>query len=185
MAIADERQLRPEIAVSPALASINSLENRGAPTPLDDPESLVYLGSWLGIFGANQAERAAYIAGLPKNTYLPVMDWNRGTTADIAGRKRDHLATLAAFRNKIILFMRENSPLRPLVENMYRALFLYPGCYGTTLLTNDDVAEIEDDNIQAALHAIPVINGTRNLLILRHAVLFAIIANILGGLPQH
>ncbi|KAJ2037947.1 hypothetical protein IW146_009330 [Coemansia sp. RSA 922] len=185
MAIADERQLRPEIAVSPALASINSLENRGAPTPLDDPESLVNLGSWLGIFGINKAERAAYIAGLPKNPHLPIMDWNRGTTADIAGRKRDHLATLEAFDTKILLYMRENSPLRPLVENMYIALFLHPGCYGVTLLTDNSIARIEDGNIRAALLAIPVINGTRNPLILRHAVLVALIANILGSLPQH
>ncbi|KAJ2428572.1 hypothetical protein GGF41_001336 [Coemansia sp. RSA 2531] len=177
---------RLDMIATLALQSMRSLENPGAVrTLLDDLESLLYLVCWLGTFGVNQADREAYIAGLPKDTYLPIMDWNQGTAIEIAGRKRDHLATLAAFRSKIISNMRENSPLRPLAVDMYRALFLHPGCYGTTLLTDNSIARIEDGNIRAALLAIPVINGTRNPLILRHAVLVALIANILGSLPQH
>ncbi|KAJ2073084.1 hypothetical protein GGH13_002244 [Coemansia sp. S155-1] len=166
--------------------SMRSLENLGAVrTLLDDLESLLYLVCWLGTFGVNQADREAYIAGLPKDTYLPIMDWNQGTAIEIAGRKRDHLATLAAFRSKIISNMRENSPLRPLAVDMYRALFLHPGCYAVALLTDDDVTEIEDGNIRAALLAVPIINRTRDPLVLRHAFMAAIIAKFLEVLARH
>ncbi|KAJ2242964.1 hypothetical protein GGI13_006769 [Coemansia sp. RSA 455] len=166
--------------------SIRSLDNpRAVRTPLDDCESLLILVCWLGTFGVNKAERAAYIAGLPKNPYLPIMTWNQGTAADIAGRKRDHLATLAAFRSSILLYMPENSPLRPLAVDMYRALFLHSSCYGTTLLTNDDVAEIKDGNIHDTLLAIPVINRTRDPLVLRNNHIDAIIANLIEVLARH
>ncbi|KAJ1923520.1 hypothetical protein GGI09_003546 [Coemansia sp. S100] len=166
--------------------SIRSLEDpKAARTILDDLESLLYLVCWLGTFGVNKDQREAYIAGLPKNPYLPIMDWNRGTAIEIAGRKRSRLVTLAAFDSNILFYMRENSPLRPLAEDMYMALFLHPGCYGVTLLTDNSIARIEDGNIRAALHAVPVINRTRDPLALRHAFLAAIIAKLLEVLARH
>ncbi|KAJ1923677.1 hypothetical protein GGI09_001642 [Coemansia sp. S100] len=176
----------PHMTATLALQSIHSLEDPGAArTPLDDWESLLYLVCWLGTFGVNKAERAAYIAGLLKKPKLPIMTWNKGDAIDIADYKRSRLATLAAFRSSILLYMPENSPLRPLAGDMYRALFLHPCCYGTTLLTDNYVAGIEDGNIRAVLLAVPVINRTRDPLVLRYAFLVAIIANLLGGLPQH
>ncbi|KAJ2451064.1 hypothetical protein GGI03_006914 [Coemansia sp. RSA 2337] len=176
--------------------SIRCLENpRAVRTLLDDCESLFYLVCWLGTFGINQAQRMAnaarHAAGL--EPCRPIMAWNQGTAADIANNKRAHMDTSLIFTRNILNRMNqgplrhlaEDSPLRPLVENMYIALFLHPGCYGVTLLTDNSIARIEDGNIRAALLAIPVINGTRNPLILRHAVLVALIANILGSLPQH
>ncbi|KAJ2418838.1 hypothetical protein GGF41_004883, partial [Coemansia sp. RSA 2531] len=166
--------------------SMRSLEDpKAVRTLLDDCESLLYLVCWLGTFGVNKAQREAYIAGLPKNPRPPIKNWNRGTAIEIAGRKRDYLVTLAAFRGRILLYMRENSPLRPLALDMYRALFLHPGCYGVTLLTDDDVAEIEDGNIHDALLAVPVINRTRDPLVLRYAFMAAIVANLLGVLARH
>ncbi|KAJ1909782.1 hypothetical protein LPJ71_003406 [Coemansia sp. S17] len=168
--------------------SIRSLEDpKAVRTFLDDLESLLYLVCWLGTFGVNKAQRAAYAArhtaGLEPRR--PIMAWNQGTAADIAGRKRDHLATFAAFDSNILFYMRENSPLRPLAEDMYMALFLHPGCYGVTLLTDNSIARIEDGNIRAALHAVPVINRTRDPLALRHAFLAAIIAKLLEVLARH
>ncbi|KAJ1888208.1 hypothetical protein LPJ71_008548 [Coemansia sp. S17] len=152
---------------------------------LDDLESLLYLVCWLDTFGVNQADREANITGLPEDLDLPIMDWNQGTATKIAKAKRRHLATLAAFNDDILFYMRENSPLRPLALDMYRVLFLHPGCYGTTLLTDNYVAEIEDGDIRAALLAIPVINSKRDPLVLRYAFLVAIIANVLGVLARH
>ncbi|KAJ2101420.1 hypothetical protein IW146_009331, partial [Coemansia sp. RSA 922] len=122
--------------------SIRSLEDpKAVRTFLDDLESLLYLVCWLGTFGVNKAQRAAYAArhtaGLEPRR--PIMAWNQGTAADIAGRKRDHLATFAAFDSNILFYMRKNSPLRPLAEDMYMALFLHPGCYGVTLLTDNSI----------------------------------------------
>ncbi|KAJ2419593.1 hypothetical protein GGF41_004577 [Coemansia sp. RSA 2531] len=106
--------------------SMRSLDNpRVVRTFLDDCESLLYLVCWLGTFGINKAERAAYIAGLPKNPYLPILTWNQGTTADIANAKRLHVATEETFHSFILSKMR-NGPLRPLAEAMYMALFLHP-----------------------------------------------------------
>ncbi|KAJ2088932.1 hypothetical protein GGI09_006332, partial [Coemansia sp. S100] len=171
----------PHMTVTLALQSIRGLEDPGAArTFLDDCESLLYLVCWLGTLGVNKAQRAAYVAGLPEEPNLPIMDWNQGTTAHIARHKRNQLATEVIFCDSIVSHMPENSPLRPLALDMYRALFLHPGCYGTTLLTDNYVAGIEDGDIHAALHAIPVINGKRDPLVLRYAFLVAIIANVLG-----
>ncbi|KAJ2041501.1 hypothetical protein IW146_008551 [Coemansia sp. RSA 922] len=83
--------------------SIRSLDNpRAIRTPLDDCESLLYLMCWLGTFGINQAQQMAYIAGLPKDPNLPIMDWNRGTAAHIARHKRLHMATEAIFCDAIV-----------------------------------------------------------------------------------
>ncbi|KAJ2068303.1 hypothetical protein GGH13_004967 [Coemansia sp. S155-1] len=164
------------------------LENPGIiRTFLDDCESLLNLVCWLGTFGVNQAQRAAYAArhAARLEPRRPILTWNQGTAADIAGRKRDHLATLAAIRSSILLYMPENSPLHPLAEDMYRALFLHPGCYGVTLLTDNSIARIEDGNIRAALHEVPVINRTRDPLVLRHAFIAVIIAKLLGVLARH
>ncbi|KAJ2040268.1 hypothetical protein H4S03_001150 [Coemansia sp. S3946] len=151
--------------------SMRSLDNpRAVRTLLDDLESLLYLVCWLGTFGVNKDQREAYIAG---------------TAIEIAGRKRSRLVTLAAFDSNILFYMRENSPLRPLAEDMYMALFLHPGCYGVTLLTDNSIARIEDGNIRDTLLAIPVINRTRDPLVLRHAFMAAIIAKFLGVLARH
>ncbi|KAJ2883625.1 hypothetical protein H4R27_002630 [Coemansia aciculifera] len=116
--------------------SIRCLEDpRAVRTLLDDLESLLYLVCWLGTFGVNQAQRAAYIAGLPADPNLPIKTWNRGTATDIADQKRSHMNTFASFERCILNRMRDiNSPLSHLAEDIYRALFLHPGCSGTDLI---------------------------------------------------
>ncbi|KAJ2874122.1 hypothetical protein GGH93_002666 [Coemansia aciculifera] len=181
----NQRQDQPETAVIQALQSIRSLEDPGAVrTPLDDWESLLYLVCWLGTFGVNQAQRAAYIAGLPADPKLPIKTWNQGTATDIADQKRLHMTTERTFRSNILLKMR-NGPLRLLALDIYRALFLHPGCYGVTKVTNDELAEIGDGDIRDALHAVPVVDDERDPLVLRHAFVDTIVANLLEVLARH
>ncbi|KAJ2042907.1 hypothetical protein H4S04_007052 [Coemansia sp. S16] len=165
--------------------SIRCLENPEIiRTFLDDCESLLNLVCWLGSFGVNKAQRAAYVAGLPKKPKLPIMDWNQGTAADIADAKRLHVATEDTFHSFILSKMR-NGPLRRLAEAMYRVLFLHPGCYGTALIANERLEQVADIEIRDALSRIPAINGMHDPLVLRHAFLAAIIANLLEVLARH
>ncbi|KAJ2883637.1 hypothetical protein H4R27_002642 [Coemansia aciculifera] len=106
------------------------------------------------------------------------------TATDIADHKRLHMTTERTFRSNILLKMR-NGPLRLLTLDMYRALFLHPGCYGVTLVTNDELAEIGDGDIRDALHAVPVVNDERDPLVLRLAFVDTIVANLLEVLARH
>ncbi|KAJ2240644.1 hypothetical protein GGI13_007603 [Coemansia sp. RSA 455] len=164
--------------------SIRSLDNpRAVRTPLDDGESLLNLVCWLGSFGVNKAQRAAYVAELPKKPKLPIMVWNQGTAADIADAKRLHVATEETFHSFILSKMR-NGPLRRLAEAMYKVLFLHPGCYGTAPIASERLERVADIDIRDALSQIPAINGMHDPLVLRHA-LAAIIANLLEVLARH
>ncbi|KAJ2418516.1 hypothetical protein GGF41_005018 [Coemansia sp. RSA 2531] len=170
--------------------SIRSLDNpRAIRTPLDDCESLLYLVCWLGTFGVNQAQRAAYAArhAAGFELHLPIKNWNQGTAAHIASYKRLHMATEAIFCDAIVSRMSEDedSPLQNLVMDIYRVLFLHPGCYGTIWLSNRQFARVMDVDIRAALHEVPVINGKRDPLVLRYAFMAAILANLLGVLARH
>ncbi|KAJ2073078.1 hypothetical protein GGI09_009001, partial [Coemansia sp. S100] len=74
--------------------SIRRLENpRDVRTFLDDLESILYLVCWLGTFGVNQDQRAAYAVeyAARNKPHLPIKNWNRGTAADIADTKRLHM----------------------------------------------------------------------------------------------
>ncbi|KAJ2067895.1 hypothetical protein GGI03_002038 [Coemansia sp. RSA 2337] len=170
--------------------SIRSLDNpRAIRTPLDDCESLLYLVCWLGTFGVNQAQRAAYAArhAAGFELHLPIKNWNQGTAAHIASYKRLHMATEAIFCDAIVSRMSEDedSPLQNLAMDIYRVLFLHPGCYGTIWLSNRQFARVMDVDIRAALHEVPVINGKRDPLVLRYAFMAAILANLLGVLARH
>ncbi|KAJ2253561.1 hypothetical protein GGI13_002627 [Coemansia sp. RSA 455] len=184
MAIADERQLRPEIAVTPALLSICSLYDLGAVyTLLDDLEPFLNLSCWLGTFGINRAQRTAYAArhtaGLEPRR--PIKNWNQGTAADIAEAKRLHVATEDTFYSFILSKMR-NGPLRRLAEAMYRVLFLHPGCYGTALIANERLEQVADIEIRDALSRIPAINGMHDSLVLRNAFREEFLANLADGM---
>ncbi|KAJ2065568.1 hypothetical protein GGI17_000112 [Coemansia sp. S146] len=167
--------------------SIRCLEDPGAVrTSLDYCESLLCLVCWLGTFGVNQEQRMAYAAEYVARNKprLPILDWNKGSAADIADHKRYHMSTEAFFSDSILLNMH-NGPLRRLALDIYRALFLHPGCYGTARLTDDQLAQVADVGIRAALHAVPVINGRRDPLVLRHAFVGAIIRHLLEILARH
>ncbi|KAJ2088933.1 hypothetical protein GGI09_006333 [Coemansia sp. S100] len=165
--------------------SIRGLDNpRAVRTLLDVLESLLYLVCWLGTFGVNQADREAYIAGLPKDPDLPIKNWNKGDAIDIADAKRLHMTTESTFLTNIVSRMREDSPLRPLALDMYRALFLHPGCRGVTLVSNDEFAAMEDGDIRTALQSVPIIDGARDPLVLRHAFMAAIITKLLEVLAR-
>ncbi|KAJ2061958.1 hypothetical protein GGI17_002726 [Coemansia sp. S146] len=170
--------------------SIRCLDHPGAArTPLDDCEPLFYLVCWLDTFGVNQAQCTAYAAeyAARNKPHLPILNWNKGSVADIADHKRHHMATERSFRKNILSKMRENSPLRALALDMYRVLFLHPGCNGTNFVDDEELAEMGDGDIPAALRAIPAIDGSRDLLALRGnpALMNAIRANLLEVLAKH
>ncbi|KAJ2246615.1 hypothetical protein GGI13_005365 [Coemansia sp. RSA 455] len=167
--------------------SIRSLEDpKAVRMLLDDLESLLYLVCWLGTFGVNKAQRDAYAArhaaGLEPSR--PIMAWNQGATTDIANGKRTHMDTSLTFTRNILNRMNQG-PLRHLAEDIHRVLFLHPGCRGVTLVTNDEFAAMEDGNIRTALQSVPIIDGARDPLALRHAFIAAIIAKLLEILARH
>ncbi|KAJ2063024.1 hypothetical protein GGI08_002590 [Coemansia sp. S2] len=169
--------------------SIRSLEDpKAVRTLLDDLESLLYLVCWLGTFGVNQAQRAAYTrrytAGL--DLHLPIMAWNRGTAANIAEAKRSHMSTPVDFFRSIVSEMRENSPLRPLAEDIHMALFAHRDCYGTEVIeamTSNRALMMTD--IPKALCNAMAEGHTRDVLVLRNDYMAAIIANLLEILAIH
>ncbi|KAJ2037796.1 hypothetical protein IW146_007305 [Coemansia sp. RSA 922] len=180
--------------------SVHRLENAGtSSTRLDDWESILYLLCWLGTFGINPTQRREYAedyaakSAADKATrytkqltpVLPILDWIQRSAIQNAQHKRLNLSAVSNFRSSILLYMRENSPLRPLALDLYRSLFLHPGCYGVTLLTDDHVAEMEDGDIPAALREIPSINGCRDPLNLRDTFENEIVANLLRVLAEH
>ncbi|KAJ2879018.1 hypothetical protein H4R27_005538 [Coemansia aciculifera] len=112
------------------------------------------------------------------------MAWNRGTAIEIAQAKRSHMATERTFDSDILFNMR-NGPLSHLAEDIYRALFLHPGCYGVTKVTNNQLAAMGDGDICDALHAVPVVNGKRDPLALRNDYVDAIIRNLIEILVRH
>ncbi|KAJ2691955.1 hypothetical protein H4218_006419, partial [Coemansia sp. IMI 209128] len=131
--------------------SILSLENSGTGrSPLEDAESLFYLACILGTFGINRADRAEFVAG----RRLPILDWNKGTAADIADIKRVHLSEPTYFYDDILAYMRDG-PLRNLASDMYRTLFRHPGTFGVKRIHNMLLAAMRDDGIAAALRALP------------------------------
>ncbi|KAJ2413826.1 hypothetical protein GGI10_002800 [Coemansia sp. RSA 2530] len=161
--------------------SILSLENSGTGrSPLDDAESLFYLACSLGTLGINRADRAEFVAG----RRLPISSWNKGVAEDIASIKRFHMSTVGSFDEEIQARMRDG-PLRNLALDMYRALFRHLGTFGTRRITNAELEEIRDDDIAAALWALPVIDGRRDPLALRNLFVDEIIRNLLEIVAQH
>ncbi|KAJ2254384.1 hypothetical protein GGI13_002191 [Coemansia sp. RSA 455] len=167
--------------------SIRSLEDpKAVRTLLDVLESLLYLVCWLGTFGVNQAQRVAYVAGLPKDPDLPILAWNRGIAANIAEAKRFHMSTPVDFFGSIVSKMRENSPLRPLAEDIHMALFAHRDCYGTKVIEAmiSNRALMMTD-IPEALRNAMAEGRTRDVLVLRNDYMAAIIANLLEVLAIH
>ncbi|KAJ2251561.1 hypothetical protein GGI13_003778 [Coemansia sp. RSA 455] len=167
--------------------SIRSLEDpKAVRTLLDDLESLLYLVCWLGTFGVNQAQRAAYVAGLPKDPDLPILEWNRGTATQIAKAKRFHMSTPVDFFGSIVSKMRENSPLRPLAEDIHMALFAHRDCYGTkvieAMISNRSLMMTD---IPEALRNAMATGRTCDVLVLRNDYMDEIVAKLLGVLARH
>ncbi|KAJ2686684.1 hypothetical protein IWW39_003479 [Coemansia spiralis] len=161
--------------------SILSLENSGTGcSPLEDAESLFYLACILGTFGINREQRAEFVA----DPDMPILDWSKGTAAKIADTRRLHLSTEGIFVKRIQSRMRDG-PLCDLALDMYRALFRHPGTFGPVEITNAELAEIRDNDIAAALRALPEINGTRDALALRNLFMAEIIRNLLEIMAQH
>ncbi|KAJ1815027.1 hypothetical protein LPJ60_005857, partial [Coemansia sp. RSA 2675] len=161
--------------------SILSLENSGTGrSSLDDAESLFYLACSLATFGINRADRAEFVAG----RRLLISSWNKGVAEDIASIKRFHMSTVGSFDEEIQARMRDG-PLRDLALDMYRALFRHLGTFGTRRITNAELEEIRDDDIAAALWALPVIDGRRDPLALRNLFVDETISNLLDILAWH
>ncbi|KAJ2812876.1 hypothetical protein H4S07_001082 [Coemansia furcata] len=178
----DQRQDRPELAAPQALQPIRSLEDPDAiRTPLEDCETLLYLVCWLGTFGTNRAQQQGHAV----DPNLPILDWNKGNAEVIARHKRTHMASERNFLDNILSKMHEDSPLRHLALDIYRVLFLHPGCHGTARLTNQQLEEVADIDVRNLLLAVPAINGMRDPLILRIVLVNAIILNLLGVLTRH
>ncbi|KAJ2415616.1 hypothetical protein GGI10_001581 [Coemansia sp. RSA 2530] len=161
--------------------SILSLENSGTGrSPLEDAESLFYLACILGTFGINREQRAEFVA----DPDMPILDWSKGTAAKIADTRRLHLSTEGIFVKRVQSRMRDG-PLRNLALDMYGALFRHPGTFGPVEITNAELAEIRDNDIAAALRALPEINGTRDALALRNLFVNEIIRNLLEIVARH
>ncbi|KAJ2103367.1 hypothetical protein GGI09_000699, partial [Coemansia sp. S100] len=103
----------------------------------------------------------------------------------IAQHKHVYLSTVRSFRTNIVFRMCENSPLHPLALDLYRLLFLHPGCYGVALVTNEELAEMAEGNISAALRKIPSIYGRRDPLILRDTFEDEIVESLFRVLAEH
>ncbi|KAJ2812771.1 hypothetical protein H4S07_001170 [Coemansia furcata] len=156
--------------------SIRSLEDAEAiRTPLDDGESLLYLVCWLGTFGINRVERMAYAADYTARCHegrkprLPILWWSQGDANDIADRKRSNLSTPRDFEEDILSHMR-CGPLRRLAADIYRVLFLHPGCSGTK-----PSSYLEP----TAHHVAPTPGGERDPLALRNSFVDAMMWNLL------
>ncbi|KAJ2348057.1 hypothetical protein GGH91_001556 [Coemansia sp. RSA 2671] len=161
--------------------SIDSLENPGADrSPLDVAESLLYLVCSLGTLGINRADRAGFV----EDPSMLIMWWNKGAAVTIAKQKRVHLSSEMVLTENILFFMRPG-PLHDLALDMYRALFLHPGTFGTTRINNAQLAAMRDDGIAAALRALPVIDGRRDPLALRLQFVAEIIRSLLEIMAQH
>ncbi|KAJ2813466.1 hypothetical protein H4S07_000663 [Coemansia furcata] len=163
----------PELMIS---QSIRSLEDAEAiRTPLDDGESLLYLVCWLGTFGINRVERMAYAADYTarcregRRPRLPILWWSQGDANDVADRKRSNLSTPRDFEEDILSHMR-CGPLRRLAADIYRALFLHPGCSGTK-----PGSYLEPKSH----HVAPTPGGERDPLALRNSFVDAMIWNLL------
>ncbi|KAJ2752641.1 hypothetical protein GGI19_003690 [Coemansia pectinata] len=185
----DDADAVPELML---FQSIRSLEDpKSIRTLLDDCESLLYLVCWLGTFGINQAQRAAYAArhaaGL--EPYLPIMAWNQGAATDIANAKRTHMDTSRSFTRDILNRMHDNDgPLRHLAEDIHRALFLHPDCYGADTIPNpiSDQA-LREVNMPEALCEALQTGCTRDPLVLRNDNdnVVAILVNLFDVLARH
>ncbi|KAJ2752645.1 hypothetical protein GGI19_003694, partial [Coemansia pectinata] len=165
--------------------SIRCLEDpRAVRMLLDDLESLLYLVCWLGTFGINRAQRTAYAArhaaGL--EPHPPIMTWNQGTATDIANQKRFHMSSFASFERCILNRMRDiNGPLSHLAEDIYRALFLHPGCSGTDLIP---IRQVRNAGMPVAA---PAPGVERDPLVLRNgnANVAAILVDLFDTLARH
>ncbi|KAJ2409792.1 hypothetical protein GGI10_004639, partial [Coemansia sp. RSA 2530] len=161
--------------------SILSLENpRTGRSPLEDAESLFYLACILGTFGINREQRAEFVA----DPDMSILDWSKGTAEYIADMKRLNLATEGIFVKRIQACMHDG-PLRNLALDMYKALFRHPGTLGTMHITNAELEKIRDDDIAAALRALPEINNLRDSLPLRNGFASEITKNLLEIVARH
>ncbi|KAJ2025866.1 hypothetical protein GGI06_000403 [Coemansia sp. S85] len=78
-----------------------------------------------------------------------------------------------------------DGPLHDLALDMYRALFLHPGTFGTRRISNGQLAAVRDGDLAAALQALPEINGMHDALALRLQFVNEIIRNLLEIVAQH
>ncbi|KAJ2118063.1 hypothetical protein IW146_000199 [Coemansia sp. RSA 922] len=132
----------PELMLFQSIRSLKGIVTSS--TRLDDWESILYLMCWLGTFGINPTQRREYTVeyATRKKPRVSIMDWIQRSAIQIAQHKRLHLLAVRNLRTNIVSRMRENSPLRQRALDLYRLLFLHPGCYGVTLVTNEELAEM-------------------------------------------
>ncbi|KAJ2747725.1 hypothetical protein GGI20_000195 [Coemansia sp. BCRC 34301] len=155
-------EMPEQIAFQSILSLERPLEFR---TRLEDWESLLYLVCWLGTFGVGKAERDAFVANPPKA--LAVKYWSADSASNIALAKRNHISSLDAFMTNIADAMC-HGPLRNLAIDLYRALFLHPGCSGAFVRDN-----------------LPPIVAMRDPLAHRNTFESQIVANLQNVLAKH
>ncbi|KAJ2870227.1 hypothetical protein GGH93_005737 [Coemansia aciculifera] len=160
---------------------IRCLADAGAArTRLDDWESLLYLVCWLGTFGINATQRREYVA----DPNLAILDWNRGSSRDIAETKRDHMDSAHSFNSSIASKMFDG-PLRRLAVDIHRALFLHPDCYGSIKLSNDILERVDEVVISHALRVGMATGALQDPLTLRISFEGEIVENLISVLAQH
>ncbi|KAJ2058938.1 hypothetical protein GGI17_004722 [Coemansia sp. S146] len=161
--------------------SIQCLANSGAArTRLDDWESLLYLVCWLGTFGINATQRKEYVA----NPNLPILDWNRGSSRDIAEAKRDHMDSALSFNSSIASKMVDG-PLHRLAVDIHRALFLHHNCHGTIQISNDIMEKVDEVDIPHSLRVGLATGALRDPLTLRDTFEDEIVEDLIRVLAQH
>ncbi|KAJ2464471.1 hypothetical protein GGI03_003205 [Coemansia sp. RSA 2337] len=124
-----------------ALASFNQL---------DDLESIFYIICILGTFDINQADRARYPVGSSRYPYIKL--WSSDNALEAFKIKRIHMSTADSFYNNIAKKM-DDGPLRRLVVDMHRILFLHPECPGACISIEGNDPLVLRNNLEEAIVA--------------------------------
>ncbi|KAJ2775686.1 hypothetical protein IWQ57_000256 [Coemansia nantahalensis] len=116
--------------------SIGNLEYDGTvQTALDDWESLLYTLCMWGTRGLTSEKRRD---GKRVLTDLPIGEWSRGTCAERAREKRNHMRSADDFWTSIGQHFHPSCrALEPLAVELHAALFLREGCAGTRIKRPD------------------------------------------------
>ncbi|KAJ2346151.1 hypothetical protein GGH92_003735 [Coemansia sp. RSA 2673] len=117
---------------------------------LDDLESIFYIICILGTFGTSQVRRNRYPVGSSRYPYIKL--WSSDNALEASDIKRIHMNTADSFYNNIAKKM-DDGPLRRLVVDMHRILFLHPECPGACISIEGNDPLVLRNNLEEAIVA--------------------------------